>query len=54
VEFPCGIYAFFLLWSHGSSSRRHAGDPSSKTRGLREFRSWVRLVLTGPSDKGGC
>ena len=27
--------------------------PVSKTRGLREFRSWVRLVLTGSSDKGG-
>ena len=28
-------------------------NPSFKTRGLRELRTLVRLVLTGPSDKGG-
>ena len=53
VEFPHAIYAFFSLRSRGFSSRRYAGDPNSETRGLRELRVWVRLVLTGPSDKGG-
>ena len=47
------VYMPFSFWSRGSSSHRHAVDPGSKTRGLKEFRSWVRLALTGPSDKGG-
>jgi len=48
----CGIYAFFprvTCFFFPSSCQK----PSFKTRGLRELRTLVRLVLTGPSDKGG-
>jgi len=50
VRYIC-LFFPFVMWF--LSSRRHVGDPSLKTRNLRELHTRVRLVLTGSSDKGG-